>query len=406
MSWAGFDATGLELSPWVAELAQDISLPMLVGPIEQQNLAPASFDVIVANDVMEHLPDPLATLAATAELLRPNGVLIIQMPEFVEGKTLAERVAANERFLEHTKVPTEHLYLYSRRSAALLMRRLSLNHVEFSDAIFDYDMYFVASRQPPPRHDQSAIAANLQATPQGRMVLALLDKHTATERLTRLWQESEADRNARFQLISKLSDDLNTVQENLDNRTRTSEQQVNIIRTQHLHTETLQFALAFLQIASLDSDQGTWPALSRMVVKYMLPEWIKRRVCKPEIAGPAPAGSKVPMTGIAHDPVVANAVAHDTHGPCPAAWRRGAAAHCRRRFDSLAAAGFARSRCRCSASLAAGHVRVAAQLALDPAYLANQSRLLCPIGRVPGGAIACSQPIRMVGCQLVRGRGA
>jgi hypothetical protein len=39
MRWAGFDATGLELSPWLVEYAKlAFGVPMLTGTIEKQNL--------------------------------------------------------------------------------------------------------------------------------------------------------------------------------------------------------------------------------------------------------------------------------------------------------------------------------------------------------------------------------
>ncbi len=299
MRWAGFDATGLELSPWVAELARSTFLvPMLLGPIERQNLVAGSCDVIVANDVMEHLPDPLATLGAVVKLLKPDGVLIIQMPEFVEGKNHAERVAAGERFLEHTKIPTEHLYLYSRRSAGLLLGRLGLDHLEFSQAIFDYDMYFMASRQPLRRHDQEAIAASLQTTPTGRMAMALLDKDAQTRRLTQLWQEAEADRHARLEIISKLSRNLDIVSKDLEAQLHNTQQQGKIIRTHQAHTQNMQDAVEFLQATCLDSNFGGWPGVPRLLVKLLLPEWIKRRVRKRVGAGKTPASQTTSISGM------------------------------------------------------------------------------------------------------------
>src|SRR5262245_42932968 len=60
---AGFDAIGLEISPWVVEFARaTFEVPMLLGPLEAQDLDAASFDVIALMDVLEHLPDPTRTM--------------------------------------------------------------------------------------------------------------------------------------------------------------------------------------------------------------------------------------------------------------------------------------------------------------------------------------------------------
>lgn len=173
---AGFDATGLELSPWVADYARKtFGAPMLQGPVERQELTPGSFDLIAMMDVIEHLPDPAGTLGVCAGLLKPDGVLVVQTPEFIEGKTLAQMRETNDAFLEQLR-PKEHLNLFSRRSAGELMRRVGLGHVTFEEAIFSqYDQFFVASRQAPAFHDADAARAALEATPDGRFVGALLD---------------------------------------------------------------------------------------------------------------------------------------------------------------------------------------------------------------------------------------
>jgi SAM-dependent methyltransferase len=60
LGWAGFEAVGTELSPLAASFAQEaFGAKVLTGLIEDQNFKEGSFDVIVLNDVIEHLPDPV-----------------------------------------------------------------------------------------------------------------------------------------------------------------------------------------------------------------------------------------------------------------------------------------------------------------------------------------------------------
>jgi 2-polyprenyl-3-methyl-5-hydroxy-6-metoxy-1,4-benzoquinol methylase len=206
MRWAGFDATGLEMSAWVADLArQTFDVPMLVGPIEQQNFQQGSFDVVVANDVMEHLPDPVTTLRRAVDLLKPDGLLIIQMPEYPDGKSHTDLQTDKARFLEHTREPNEHLYLYSQRSVRKFLARLGLNHVEFLPPFFDYDMYFIASKQPLQHADPAAVDAFLQTAPLRRLLLALFDQTAAQQRTEALWRIAEEDRAARLAVINRQS---------------------------------------------------------------------------------------------------------------------------------------------------------------------------------------------------------
>src|SRR3954468_21962046 len=59
---AGFDATGLDLSPAIVETARKtLGVPILLGPVEDQDIAPKSLDVIALMDVIEHMPNPVST---------------------------------------------------------------------------------------------------------------------------------------------------------------------------------------------------------------------------------------------------------------------------------------------------------------------------------------------------------
>ena len=85
---AGYDATGLELSPWLVDFARKTwDIPMLLGPLEKQDLKRHGFDAILAFDVFEHLADPQGTANLCASLLKKDGVLIIQTPEYPEKRS-------------------------------------------------------------------------------------------------------------------------------------------------------------------------------------------------------------------------------------------------------------------------------------------------------------------------------
>jgi 2-polyprenyl-3-methyl-5-hydroxy-6-metoxy-1,4-benzoquinol methylase len=213
LRWAGYDATGLELSPWIASFArQTFDVPVLVGRVEDQPLDPASFDVVVLNDVLEHLPDPVDTLRRCVELLRPEGLLLIQTPCFPDGPAYGEMVAADNPFLSMMhNLGDEHLYLFSQRSVRRLLEDLGCPELRLEHALFAYDMFLVASRQPLPPQDEEQVARQLRATAPGRMVLALLDKDHELHRVHASWQAAEADRVARLRLIESQGDELGRI---------------------------------------------------------------------------------------------------------------------------------------------------------------------------------------------------
>lgn len=216
MQWSGFDASGLELSPWVVDFARrSFDVPMMLGTLERQQVAAGSLDAIALMDVLEHLPDPVGTMRRALDLLKPDGLLLVQTPCYVEGRTHAEMVSSADPFLDQLKA-VQHLYLYSPRAIRQLFHDLGASHVVSEPAIFaHYDQFVVVSRAPLPVHDAAAMATALSASARGRMVLALLDAR-ARERDVQVQRAqleaelvaSEADRAARLALIQRQGSEL------------------------------------------------------------------------------------------------------------------------------------------------------------------------------------------------------
>ena len=211
LKWAGFDASGLELSPAIAQIARTLfDVPMLEGPAEDQEIPSGSLDVIALMDVLEHLPDPVATMRHCIDLLTPDGFLLIQTPRFPDGCSFDDLTRDGDRFLEMLKA-NEHLYLFSERSVRQFFAELGLQSLVFEGALFShYDMFFVASRGPLAPIDRQVQEERLLATSGGRLVLALLDLHAQVQgSVSRaVFEEIEADRAARLQIIERQGEQL------------------------------------------------------------------------------------------------------------------------------------------------------------------------------------------------------
>jgi len=230
MRWAGFDASGLEISPWLVEYAKStFGVPMLTGPVEKQNIEPGSLDLILHFDVLEHLPDPRATMRRCMELLKPDGLMILQTPCFPAGRTYEEMVRNKDRFLEQLK-PAEHLHLFNRASIARLFSEVGAPSLHFEPAIFDhYDMFLVASaRELTPRSEEEATEALLRR-PEGRIIQALLDANTQGKELTRRYGESEADREARLRLLGEADARIREIEADREARLRQADARIREI---------------------------------------------------------------------------------------------------------------------------------------------------------------------------------
>lgn len=80
----GWAVQGVELSPPAAEYSiEQLGLPVFRGLLEQAPFEPASFDVCVADNVLEHTTSPSDVLRDLYKLLRPGGHLLVVVPSYV-----------------------------------------------------------------------------------------------------------------------------------------------------------------------------------------------------------------------------------------------------------------------------------------------------------------------------------
>lgn len=206
MRQTGYDASGVEMSPWVVEFGQKtFGVPISVGPVETLEIVPGSLDVIALMDVLEHLPDPTATMAHCLKLLKPDGLLLIQTPQFKKEMNYKVLVETQGAFLEQLKAD-EHLYLFSEHSATRLFQQLGAGHIQFEQAIFDqYDMFFAVSRAPLQANNTEQIESALLTSPNGRLALAMLDLRRRELDLVSVSEELRSDQATRGEQIGTLS---------------------------------------------------------------------------------------------------------------------------------------------------------------------------------------------------------
>lgn len=81
MTGHGWQGEGIETDAIAASLARRRSGSVVhETPLEATNLAERSFDLISLLHVLEHVPNPRATLSTARRLLRPGGTLLLALP--------------------------------------------------------------------------------------------------------------------------------------------------------------------------------------------------------------------------------------------------------------------------------------------------------------------------------------
>jgi SAM-dependent methyltransferase len=130
---AGYEVMGVEINPEMAEFGRErLNLDLRCGIFEQIGLD-GTFDVIVAQDVLEHTRDPLAFMRRVAALLAPGGTFFIRGPledDFRERiyRTTRSALRRGTRVVEEAPF---HLQGFTRGSFSTLMRRAGLSVVTF-----------------------------------------------------------------------------------------------------------------------------------------------------------------------------------------------------------------------------------------------------------------------------------
>lgn len=118
MALAGWQTAGIEPNAAAASYAHNrFGLDIFEGMVEQAPYRPGSFDAVTFWDVLEHTFSPSDTLSRSAELLRPGGLLAINIPNWDS----IERQWFGPHWIGLD--PPRHLYVFTRDTLTALLNR-------------------------------------------------------------------------------------------------------------------------------------------------------------------------------------------------------------------------------------------------------------------------------------------
>lgn len=114
----GYRVYGLDFSEWaVGHARQRLGLDITVGPMDEVDLVQEGFDVVTMWHCLEHTPDPAAALDRIRQWLKPDGLLVVDVPNH-EGtdavKTWNDWVGWSLPY---------HLYHFTPRSLSQLLEK-------------------------------------------------------------------------------------------------------------------------------------------------------------------------------------------------------------------------------------------------------------------------------------------
>lgn len=96
----GGQAYGIEADPNVHRIAEELGLRIAIGSLHDNPFPNVSFDLIVLNQVIEHIPEPSLALEAIHKRLKPGGKVVLAFPN----RSALSRRIARERWI-HWHIP-------------------------------------------------------------------------------------------------------------------------------------------------------------------------------------------------------------------------------------------------------------------------------------------------------------
>jgi SAM-dependent methyltransferase len=116
---------GVEFQETAARAAEARGLTVYRGRIEDVELPAASFDLIIMNQLIEHVADPVAVLAGVGRALRAGGHVFVETPNL---DSLDARLF-RRRYWGGYHLP-RHFHLFDTRTLPALARRAGLTPIE------------------------------------------------------------------------------------------------------------------------------------------------------------------------------------------------------------------------------------------------------------------------------------
>ena len=148
---AGFDVTGIDISEYACQYAQErFEVNVLTGIIEELHLKPESFDVVAFFDVLSHVSSPRRFFQSVARVLKPGGLMIARV---------GDKGGFWEGFRQGRWSAPEHLYHLSKPLVNDYLSEVGITTIKRYPA---FDSIFPTIREwthPKPRPVYLAVAA-------------------------------------------------------------------------------------------------------------------------------------------------------------------------------------------------------------------------------------------------------
>jgi SAM-dependent methyltransferase len=127
----GYDVTAVEGDPELAAIARAKCGKVIVADLDDE-IADwgGPFDVIVYGDVLEHLKDPLTVLTSINRQLKPDGLVVVSVPNSAHAWVRLQMFFGRFDYAERGILDKTHLRFFTFASFSRLLREAGLTPVQ------------------------------------------------------------------------------------------------------------------------------------------------------------------------------------------------------------------------------------------------------------------------------------
>ena len=142
----------------------DVFVGDLTDPTIVQKAAEGrTFDVVLAGDVLEHLPDPVSTLQACRDVLRPDGYLVVSLPNIAHADVALSLLDGQFGYRDTGLLDRTHLRFFTLEGVHQLLEDAGFVGIEVRRVIRPI---FETELAPDPAHFEPAVVERALAAPE------------------------------------------------------------------------------------------------------------------------------------------------------------------------------------------------------------------------------------------------
>lgn len=133
-------AEGIDPSEYAIKKARERGLTVKRGTLESLKIKENSYDLVLSQDQIEHVPDPVLELDRMRKILKPGGVLFLVTPD-IDG--IWARILG--KYWYHYK-PKEHLLYFSAKTIKTSLKKAGFKDIKVKKTYHVMSISYIANR--------------------------------------------------------------------------------------------------------------------------------------------------------------------------------------------------------------------------------------------------------------------